>query len=76
LNTSRLEKKFEVKEMKKGAFWVVALAAGTAVFVRYAVQKHKEASHNFDSTKDWIDSAEQQLKKIDLKLHSIDHSAA
>jgi phage shock protein A len=62
--------------MKKGAFLFVALAAGTAVLVKYAVQKRKEVSMNFDSTKEWIDSAEQQLKKIDLKLHSMDHNAA
>jgi hypothetical protein len=62
--------------MKKGAFWFVAFAAGTAIVVRYAVQKRKEASLSFDSTREWIDSAEQQLKKIDLKLHSMDHNAA
>jgi hypothetical protein len=62
--------------MKKGAFWFVALAAGTAVVVRYAVKKRNCGSLNLESTREWIDSAEQQLKKIDLKLHSMDHNAA
>ena len=67
----------EVDLMKKNALWIAAVAAGVAaVAYKYVANKKNETVKSLDSTQSWISNAEQHLQKINLKLHSNDHSAA
>jgi hypothetical protein len=67
----------DMNSMKKNALWIAAVAAGVAaVAYKYVATKKNETAKSLDSTQSWISSAEQHLQKINLKLHSNDHSAA
>ncbi len=62
--------------MKKNALWIAAVAAGVAaVTYTFATSKKKSALAKLDSTQTWISNAEEQLRKINLKLHSNDSVA-
>lgn len=62
--------------MNKNALWFAALAAGVAaVTYKFATSKKKSALVKLDSTQNWISSAEEHLRKINLKLHSNDSVA-
>jgi len=66
----------EQTKMKKNALWVAAVAAGVAaVAYKYVSSKRKVAECSLDSAQSWISSAEEHLKKINLKLHSNDSVA-
>ena len=67
----------ETGSMKKNALWFAAVAAGVAaVAFTFVSNKKKETAKSLDSAQSWISDAEQHLQRINLKLHSNDHSAA
>jgi hypothetical protein len=67
----------ECGPMKKNALWIAAVAAGVAaVAFKYVANKKRDSIKGLDSAQSWISNAEQHLQKINLKLHSNDHSAA
>lgn len=66
-----------MSSMKKNALWIAAVTAGVAaVAYKFVATKRQETARSLDSTQSWISNAEQHLQKINLKLHSNDHSVA
>ncbi len=62
--------------MKQNKWWVFAVAVAGAGALGAMCWRRYRAEHHAESTQEWIEEADEEMRKIELKLLSMNQKTA